>query len=80
MLLAACGGSGKKEEPDLSATFVDMATTSPTDGGPVSSTPGPGAALACETSGKNAFLTYGATKLVAINETIFAIRGADFTL
>jgi hypothetical protein len=34
--------------------------------------PGPGASLACESSGKNAFATYGAAAFVAVNKAIIA--------
>jgi hypothetical protein len=76
----ACGGAKKKEAADLSATVVDLSATSTPDGGMTSNTPGPGATLVCETSGKNAFLTYGATKLVEINEAIFANVGTELAI
>lgn len=40
---------------------------------------GPGAALQCESSGKNAFDTYGAAGFVAVNKAIFANVGAEVT-
>lgn len=72
--LASCGGSAKKAPADLSATSPDLAMMI-ADAGP--DVPGPGKSLACETSGKNAFETYGATTLVAINEAIFANAGTE---
>ena len=74
LALSACGGGAKKEEADLCACVPDFAMAV-VDAGP--ETPGPGKTLACETSGKNAFETYGATKIVAINETIFANVGTE---
>ncbi|MES1204481.1 MAG: hypothetical protein ABUS79_00965 [Pseudomonadota bacterium] len=38
---------------------------------------GPGAALKCSSSGKNAFDTFGAAAFVAVNEAIFANVGAE---
>ena len=38
---------------------------------------GPGAALKCTSSGKNAFDTFGTTAFVAVNEAIFANVGAE---
>lgn len=40
---------------------------------------GPGAVLECQSSGKNAFDTYGATAFVAVNEEIFNLVGAEVT-
>lgn len=40
---------------------------------------GPGAALKCTSSGKNAFDTYGATAFVAVNKAIFANVTAEIT-
>lgn len=47
---------------------------SSTDSAP---TKGPGAALKCASSGKNAFDTFGATAFVAVNEAIFAQVGTE---
>ena len=44
-----------------------------------STTVGPGAALKCTSSGKNAFDTYGATAFVAVNKKIFELVGAELT-
>ncbi len=41
--------------------------------------PGPGAALTCQSSGKNAFDTYGAAAFVAVNEEIFTLVTAEVT-
>lgn len=38
---------------------------------------GPGAALKCASSGKNAFDTFGAAAFVAVNESIFTIVGTE---
>lgn len=53
----------------------DMAvvTTTSTD----MAAPGPGASLKCESSGKNAFATYGAAGFVAVNKAIVANVGAE---
>lgn len=40
-------------------------------------TTGPGAALKCTSSGKNAFATYGAEAFVAVNKAIFAEVNAE---
>lgn len=40
---------------------------------------GPGAALECSSSGKNAFATYGVDAFVAVNEQIFAEVTAELT-
>lgn len=40
---------------------------------------GPGAALSCTSSGKNAFETYGAEAFVAVNKQIFAEVTAELT-
>ncbi len=40
-------------------------------------TTGPGAALKCTSSGKNAFATYGADAFVAVNKAIFAEVNAE---
>lgn len=40
---------------------------------------GPGAALKCDSSGKNAWLTYGVTGFVAVNESVFTNVGAEVT-
>ena len=40
---------------------------------------GPGAALKCSSSGKNAFDTFGAAAFVAVNEAIFTNVGAEVT-
>lgn len=50
----------------------DSNGTSPT-------TKGPGAALKCTSSGKNAFDTFGAPAFVAVNESIFANVSAEVT-
>jgi hypothetical protein len=42
-------------------------------------TTGPGAALKCTSSGKNAWETYGVTAFVAVNEKIFELVGAELT-
>lgn len=42
-------------------------------------TRGPGAALQCTSSGKNAFDTYGASAFVAVNKAIFAEVAAETT-
>ena len=44
-----------------------------------SSAKGPGAALKCTSSGKNAFDTFGTTAFVAVNEAIFANVGSEVT-
>jgi hypothetical protein len=44
-----------------------------------SATKGPGAALKCASSGKNAFDTYGATAFVTVNEAIFSNVGGEIT-
>lgn len=38
---------------------------------------GPGAALKCASSGKNAFDTFGAAAFVAVNESIFTLVGTE---
>jgi hypothetical protein len=40
---------------------------------------GPGASLKCDSSGKNAWETYGATAFVAVNESIFTNVTAEIT-
>jgi hypothetical protein len=40
---------------------------------------GPGASLKCDSSGKNAWETYGVNAFVAVNESIFANVGAEST-
>ena len=68
-LLAACGGSdGATTEKDASANVADMASI---DGDLAMAPPGAGAALACRSTGKNAFLTYGATAFAKVNDSIF---------
>lgn len=55
-------------------------TSSPTDGGASNDSgvgTGPGASLKCDSSGKNAFDTYGTAAFVAVNEAIFAKVGAE---
>lgn len=55
--------------------------------GPASETPmdsgsemkGPGAALKCDSSGKNAWDTYGVNAFVAVNESIFSLVNAEVT-
>ena len=49
------------------------------DDDPAPTTKGPGAALECTSSGKNAFDTYGATAFVAVNKAIFAEVTAEST-
>lgn len=46
-------------------------------GGSDSTSEAPGASLKCDSSGKNAFDTYGASAFVAVNEAIFANVGAE---
>ncbi len=54
---------------DDATSTADMATVAT----------GPGAALKCDSSGKNAFETYGATAFVAVNEEIFTLVNAEVT-
>jgi hypothetical protein len=44
-----------------------------------SETTGPGASLKCQSSGKNAFETYGSAGFVAVNEEIFTLVTAEIT-
>ena len=46
-------------------------------GAPETTSKGPGAALKCTSSGKNAWQTYGAAAFVAVNESIFELVLAD---
>jgi hypothetical protein len=65
-LLSACGkGDNKNTQPVASAPA------------PVSVPKGPGANLACDSSGKNAFDTYGVNAFVVVNKKIFANVGAE---
>jgi hypothetical protein len=47
-------------------------TSSPTGAADVGGPMGPGAAFKCQSSGKDAWDTYGATAFVAVNESIFS--------
>jgi hypothetical protein len=65
---AACSNSSDNGSTD------DAGSTAKDDG----STPlGPGAALVCPSSGKNAWDTYGKAAFVAVNESIFTNVNAD---
>ena len=55
---------------------VDSGTTG--DAGDGTGT-GPGASLKCDSSGKNAWETYGVSAFVTVNEAIFANVGAEIT-
>ncbi len=56
------------------------ASTTDTDAGVDAGAPlGPGASLKCDSSGKNAWDTYGVNAFVAVNEAIFANVGAEST-
>ncbi len=66
MTMGACGGD------DPVTTKGDMATYTPTGTGPA-------AKLKCDSSGKNAFDTYGVNAFVAVNEAIFAGVTAELT-
>ena len=48
-----------------------------TDAGVDAGSLGPGASLKCDSSGKNAWQTYGASAFVAVNESIFTNVGAE---
>jgi hypothetical protein len=56
-------------------TGTGGSTTGTGGGGPA----GPGAALKCDSSGTNAFETYGASAFVAVNQSIFANTMAEVT-
>ena len=66
MTMGACGGD------DPVTPTGDMATYTPTGTGPA-------AKLKCESSGKNAFDTYGVNAFVAVNEGIFSAITAELT-
>ena len=59
-------GAGGQDATDATAAAGDAGS----DGAAASV--GPGAALKCDSSGQNAFDTYGAAAFVAVNEAIFA--------
>ena len=68
-LLAACGGGdGATTAKDASANVIDMASSFDDL---AMAPPGAGAALACRSTGKNAYLTYGATAFAKVNDSIF---------
>lgn len=46
---------------------------------PIEEMKGPGASLKCDSSGKNAFDTYGANAFVAVNKAVFANVTAEVT-
>jgi hypothetical protein len=87
----ACSGDDVTTSPipdsgsprlDSSAPGVDASPVldaGPLDGSTAdaSAPPGPGAALLCPSSGKNAFATYGASAFVAVNKAIIANVGAQ---
>ncbi|MEO6953458.1 MAG: hypothetical protein ABI321_16775 [Polyangia bacterium] len=75
-VLSACGGDGGNTGKDASANVTDMESV--TDDLSMAS-PGAGATLACQSSGKNAYLTYGATAFNKVNDSIFARVLADAT-
>lgn len=58
---------------------VSLVTVGACGGDDPQTTQGPGAALKCTSSGKNAFDTYGATAFVAVNEQIFTEVTAELT-
>ncbi|MEI2746758.1 MAG: hypothetical protein V9G22_15730 [Ottowia sp.] len=60
-------------------TTASTTTTTTTTGTGGSEPQGPGATLKCDSSGKNAFETYGAAGFVAVNKAIFANVGAEIT-
>ena len=53
------------------------ATETPMDSG--TEMKGPGAALKCDSSGKNAWDTYGVNAFVAVNESIFTLVNSEVT-
>ena len=59
-----------------SGTTTSSATTTGAGGG---TSDGPGADLKCDSSGKDAFETYGAAAFVAVNQSIFANTQAEIT-
>ncbi len=59
--------------------LVGLALSAVACGGDDETVQGPGAALRCTSSGKNAFDTYGATAFVAVNKAIFANVTAEIT-
>lgn len=62
------------------AIFGAAACSSSNNSSPDAATAtGPGASLKCDSSGKNAFATYGADAFVAVNKKIFANVGAEIT-
>ena len=77
------GGSGGASTSSSSSTTSSTSSGSTGAGGGGGagggSAAGPGAALKCESSGKNAFDTYGAAGFVAVNKAIFANVNAEVT-
>ncbi len=63
----------------LTSATLGLAITAACGEDEPSVTEGPGAELACQSSGKNAFDTYGAAAFVAVNEEIFALVTAEIT-
>jgi hypothetical protein len=59
-----------------SSTSTSTATDSGVDAGDGTGT-GPGSSLKCDSSGKNAWETYGVSAFVTVNEAIFANVGAE---
>jgi hypothetical protein len=60
-----------------SALFAVGCSKSPDVAAPAAAPEGPGARLACQSSGKNAYQTYGAPALFAITKAVFANVGAE---
>jgi hypothetical protein len=69
-----------KTLPIIAASLISLFSLAcSSDDNKTTTATGPGAALKCTSSGKNAFDTYGATAFVAVNESIFANVGTEIT-
>ena len=75
-------GCSSDETSSTGTTTTDAGTKADAGGGdssaPTTGT-GPGATLKCDSSGKNAWETYGVSAFVTVNEAIFANVGAEIT-
>jgi hypothetical protein len=69
---AALGLVGCSSDETSSSATVDSGSGDAGGGDSASSGTGPGATLKCDSSGKNAWETYGVSAFVAVNEAIFA--------
>jgi hypothetical protein len=69
-----------KSLPIIAASLMSLFSLAcSSDDNKTTTATGPGAALKCTSSGKNAFNTYGATAFVAVNEAIFTHVNTEVT-